>query len=135
MIASSILVLSAGLFLPAQNARDNLAMLQGEWVLLETADAKRTDPGADTIRMVIKDQTVTMFFSGLETNRGNIALGPTREIRSIDMKFANGRMVLGTYQLSGDVLTICVAEAGNQRPSNLIPRGSQWVEKWKRAAP
>ena len=125
----------SGLFLPAQNARDNLAMLQGEWMLLETADAKRTDPGADTIRMVIKDQTVTMFFSGLETNRGNIALGATREIRSIDMKFANGRMVLGVYELSGDVLTVCVAEAGNHRPRSFIPRGGQWVEKWKRAAP
>ena len=134
MIASGVMVLS-GLFLPAQNARDNLAMLQGEWVLLETADAKRTDPGADTIRMVIKDQTVTMFFSGLETNRGNIALGATREIRSIDMKFANGRMVLGVYELSGDVLTVCVAEAGNHRPRSFIPRGGQWVEKWKRAAP
>jgi hypothetical protein len=56
-------------------------------------------------------------------------------MRTIDMKFANGRMVLGIYDLSGDVLTICVAEAGHHRPAGMIPRGSQWVERWKRVVP
>jgi uncharacterized protein (TIGR03067 family) len=135
MSFSGALMLSAGLILPVQNARDDLAMLQGEWVLLETADVKRSDPGADSIRMVVKDRTLTMLFSSATTNRGTIVLGSNREIRTLDMRFANGRMVLAVYVLTGDVLTICVAEAGNARPESLIPRGSQWVEKWKRITP
>jgi uncharacterized protein (TIGR03067 family) len=135
MIFSGVLVLSAGLFLPGQSARDELGMLQGEWVLLETADAKRTDPGADSICMVISDQTMTMLFSGVETNRGSLVLGFTRGVRTIDMKFANGRVVLGVYELIGDMLTFCVSEPRNARPGSLAPRGSQWVEKWKRIPP
>lgn len=126
-----MIFLALALFLPAQNGREDL--LQGEWVLVETADAKRTDPGADSIRMIIQGKTMTMLFAGLETNRGTLVLDQTR--KTMDMTFANGRKVLGVFELTGDVLTICVAEAGNSRPGSLSPRGGQWREKWKRVQP
>jgi uncharacterized protein (TIGR03067 family) len=128
MLVSGTLALC--LFLPVQNTRDDPATLQGEWVLVETADARRTDPGADSIRMIIQGETMTMFFAGTQTNRGTLVVDPSR--KTLDMTFANGRKVLAVFELSGDVLTLCVAEAGNSRPATLNPRGGQWREKWKR---
>src|SRR5260370_8303365 len=102
---------------------------------METADAKGPDRGAEAIRMVIKRYTMTMLFGGLETNRGTMALGLSKGVRIIDMKFANGKSVLGVYELAGDLLTICVAEGGNARPGSLAPPGTQLLQKWKRADP
>jgi uncharacterized protein (TIGR03067 family) len=132
-----VLALSALLFPPMQTGEDraDLDRLQGEWTLLETADAKRVDRGADDIRMVITNRTITLLFGRLETNRGTMVIGQAKGARTIDMKFANGRTVLGLYELSGDVLTICVADAGNSRPERLAPTRRQWLEKWKRVQP
>ncbi len=132
----TFLVLAANwLTIQSREESQDLATLQGEWALMETADAKGPDRGAEAIRMVIKRYTMTMLFGGLETNRGTMALGLSKGVRIIDMKFANGKSVLGVYELAGDLLTICVAEGGNARPGSLAPRGTQWLEKWKRAQP
>jgi uncharacterized protein (TIGR03067 family) len=112
----------------------DLNNLQGEWILLASADENRPERGDDSIRMVIKNQTMTMLFAGLETNRGTFFLGRAKTAGNIDMTFGNGKSVLGIYELTGDILTICVAEAGNCRPVSLAPKGSQWQEKWKRVA-
>src|SRR5713226_6914051 len=101
----TLLVLAANL-LPSQSREESkeLAMLQGEWALMETADAKGPDRGAEAIRMVIKRYTMTMLFGGVQTNRGTMALGLSKGARIIDMKFANGRSVQGVYELAGDLL-------------------------------
>jgi len=137
MNPAAVLALSTTLFLPLQASeeRADLDRLQGQWALVETADTQRVDPGADSIRMVITDKTITMLFGPLETNRGTMVLGQSKGAKTIDMKFGNGRTVLGIYELADDVLTICVADAGNNRPERLAPARRQWLEKWKRVRP
>ena len=128
---SAILVVGVAIL---GQARDSLG-LEGEWTLLATADEMRSECGSDSIRMVIKNQTVTMLFAGMETNRGSFVLGRAKTAGHIDMTFANGKSVLGVYELAGDTLIICIAEAGNPRPIGLAAKGSQWQEKWKRVRP
>ena len=41
-------------------------------------------------------------------------------------------MVRKVYEVTGDELTLCWAEAGQPRPTGLKPQGSQWAERWKR---
>jgi uncharacterized protein (TIGR03067 family) len=137
MIPAAVLALSASLFLPLQAGEDraDLDRLQGQWTLLQTADAKHVDSGADDIRMVITNKTITMLFGRLETNWGTMVLGQANGAKTIDMRFGNGRTVLGIYELAGDMLTICVADAGNSRPERLAPTRRQWLEKWKRVQP
>jgi hypothetical protein len=48
-----------------------LEKLQGEWVLLQTADEKHTDRGDDSIRMHIDGNSVTMTFQGLKTHQSS----------------------------------------------------------------
>ena len=106
--------------------------LQGEWVLLETADQHRTDRGGDSIRMLIRGNEITLSFGEVATNRGTFTVGVANRVKVIDFKFANGRSVQGIYELRGEILTMCVDDAAKGRPNTFLPHGTQWVEKWKR---
>ena len=139
MAIQPILAVAAGLFLAFQSGEarpgKQLDELQGQWLLVETADTARVDRGDDSIRMTIKGNEIVTTFAGLTTNRGAFKAGLLNGVTTIDMEFANGRAVQGIYQLDGDTLTICIDEADRGRPSTLAPSGTQWMEKWKRAQP
>jgi len=136
MLPQLLLAVVTGLFGPAPQASGQLPMplsdLQGEWVLLGTADAHRPEVGSVNIRMVIKGTQVTTTFFGKVTNEGTVTLGAGK---ALDMHFDNGAVVQGVYELRDNVLTMCFADAGQTRPTSLAPTGAQWVETWKRAKP
>lgn len=133
------LVFLLAAMLAADDPKDRLASeldkLQGEWVLVETADEKRTDQGDDSIRMAIDKKAVTMKFRGLTTNQGIIEIKLAESSTLIDMRLAEGKTCLGRYALDGDQLTFCFDRAGQKRPNSLTPEGTQWTEKWKRVKP
>jgi uncharacterized protein (TIGR03067 family) len=129
------LAVAVGLFLAAQ-ARPQEDPVRGEWQLVSTHDEKHTDPGSDASRMIVqKDGGVVFKLSDLATNRGVIKFGATGKLLSLDLKLADGKTLLGVYELNGDELVICFAEAGQERPAGTTPKGAQWAEKWKRARP
>lgn len=123
---------------PSPQGRDklpkDLEALQGEWSLVETADQRRTDPGDDAIRMIVRGSRLTLKFGAVITNRGTLSLG-AGTLPAIDMKFDNGRSVVGVYEVTGASLRICVTESGQRRPESLVPQGSQWLETWKHRKP
>jgi uncharacterized protein (TIGR03067 family) len=125
------LVISNPIYRDRQRQSRPLDPLQGEWLLLETADQHRSDRGDAEIRMRIQGDDVTMMFGEVTTNQGTIALGTSNVLKTIDFKLANGRTVLGIYQIERDVLTICADDAVNGRPVTFAPQGKQWVERWK----
>jgi uncharacterized protein (TIGR03067 family) len=125
------LVISNPFYRDRQREPRPLDRLQGEWTLLETADQHRNDRGDAEIRMRIKGGEVTMMFGEVTTNQGTIVLGTSHVLKTIDFKLANGKTVLGIYQIERDVLTICADDAVNGRPVTFAPQGKQWVERWK----
>jgi uncharacterized protein (TIGR03067 family) len=134
----ALMMFALTLAAPAQGQPDAVPpqarALEGEWVLLETSDEKRVDPGDDNIRMLIKGSDVTMKFVELTTNRGTVHVGDAKRVTTLAMKFNNGKAVHGVYRIRGDVLIICVEDVGNARPDGATPKGTQWAEKWKRAS-
>jgi uncharacterized protein (TIGR03067 family) len=136
MVVQPLLALSLGLALPFQGERlpqsQELDRLQGEWVCVETASETRTDRGDDGIRMIIAGSDVTMKFAGRTTNQGTIKLSVVKGRNAIDMDFDDDNPVRGVYELDGDKVVICFAEAGKARPAALTPTGTQWQEKWRR---
>jgi uncharacterized protein (TIGR03067 family) len=132
-IAAALLFLLTPTRVPEERARD-LAALQGEWVLLETADARRTDRGDDAIRMTIRDEAITLTFHGTVNNEGSIDVGGTDVRRCIDLRLDTG-VSRGVYEIDGDFLTVCIDEPGKARPTTLTPTGTQWRERWKRVQP
>ncbi|GEM_PF-3318629 len=139
MQLASVLIVSLLTSSPTRIDRDRtpapLAALQGDWALLETADQHRTDRGDDKIRMLITGKDVAMTFGELTTNRGTVAVGTVHGQKTIDIKFANGRAVLGIYELEHGTLTICVDDAAKGRPNTFAPQGTQWMEKWQQFQP
>ncbi len=138
MLWSALRSLTAGLLLavPARPVPDRAAEpcpLEGTWCLLATADGRKADPGSPACTMTIAaDGTVVLRTGDLVTNRGTMARGRSGALLTIDLKLAGG-VVLGVYVLAGDELTLCCDEPGKTRPASLTPKGTQWVERWKRA--
>jgi len=116
-----------------EDAPKQPGFLQGEWVLLETSDEKRVDPGDDNIRMLIKGSDVTMKFAKMTTNRGTVEVGDAKGAKTIARKFSNGKAVHGVYETRDKELILCVDDVNNARPSAMTPKGTQWVEKWAKA--
>lgn len=135
-----IVAASIGFVLPTDNEKEStgkeIDKLQGEWVLIETADEQRPDRGDPNSRMVISGKTVTLKFHELTMNSGSFEVGFSRKARSINMKLGEETKTwLGIYELHGDYLTICFDQPGKGRPTSLMPKGTQWAEKWKRVKP
>jgi uncharacterized protein (TIGR03067 family) len=106
--------------------------LKGEWVLVSTADEKRTSPGSDDCKMVIDaNGRVVLKLGARTTNRGTIKLSRSGKVNLVDLKLTTG-LFLGIWELSGDELVICFSAAGKPRPAALKPKGSQWQERWRR---
>jgi uncharacterized protein (TIGR03067 family) len=129
------LLLTAGA-LPQDEAGDRPDPIKGEWKLLATQDEKHTDPGCDQSTMTVQaDGRVVFRLAERTTNRGTVKFGTSGNLRALDLKLADGETLLAVYEVNGDDLVICFAEAGKARPAATAPKGSQWVEKWKRARP
>ena len=110
--------------------------LEAEWKLAATCDEKQTYAGCDQSRMIVGPGGRVVFaLAGKVTNRGEVACAGLGKLRRIDLHFADGTTLLGVYELKGDELIICFAEAGKDRPAALTPKGTQWVETWKRVKP
>lgn len=131
----AIMIVVLGVLSPTRRDQESAPRpadpLQGEWTLLETADQHRRDRGDEQIRMLLRGHEVTLMFGELRTNHGTFVLGASNVLKTIDFKLANGRTVLGIYEIERGVLTICADDAANGRPVTLAPQGKQWVEKWK----
>jgi uncharacterized protein (TIGR03067 family) len=109
--------------------------LQGEWMLLRTADEKRVSPGCADCKMVVSASGRVELMLGVRTtNRGTITLSRTGKDNLVDLKLTTG-LFLGMHELKGDDLVICFSAAGAPRPAGMKPRGKQWVEHWRRARP
>src|SRR5262245_34163264 len=110
--------------------------IRGEWYLAATADERRTDAGSPNCRMAIGDEGRVLFrINDLVTNRGVIQLGPGERLWPIDLRLSDGTRLLGVCLVEGDRLDVCFEAAGKARPAGIEPRGSQWLERWKRVKP
>lgn len=130
--------LAAGLLVaanvPPPAPAPELEDLCGEWWLLSTEDAGRTDPGSEEFRMTVRaDGRLTVKAGALVLSRGTLAAGRDGRVRWVDFERAGGGTLRGLYERVGDELTVCWAEAGRDRPAGLTPAGTQWVERWRRA--
>src|SRR5438552_2322375 len=98
------LLLSASLL----QAGDERPLLRGEWLLLSTADMRRTEAGSPSIRMEIaEDGKLVYRLNQLVTNRGTIELTTAGKQKHIDVILEDGQTFLGVYELKGCRLTIC----------------------------
>jgi uncharacterized protein (TIGR03067 family) len=137
----ALLAVTAGLLLgaeslPPKDLTAEAESLRGEWRLVCTQDEKHTDRGSEQIRMVVQaDAQVVFQFGARTTKQGTLKVSQSGKLKCLDEVLGGGQAVRGVYQLDGDDLVICFDDAGKPRPAGMTPRGSQWVEQWRRVRP
>ena len=113
----ALLAVAAGLFLaadarPQKDAGTKASPILGEWKLASTQDEKHTDPGCEQSRMAVRtDGEVVFKLDGRTTNSGAFTFGTSGKLKSLDLRLADGKTLLGVYEQKGDDLVICFAEA------------------------
>jgi uncharacterized protein (TIGR03067 family) len=135
------LAVVAGLLLAADASPETgkgqeAAPIQGEWRLEFTGDEKHTDPGCDESRMAVRaDGGVAFVLGGRKQNTGTFSFAKAGKVHTLDLKLADGRTLLGVFEVTGDELVVCFAEDGRERPAGTSPKAGQWAETWKRVKP
>jgi len=107
---------------PGGSAKEDLKKLQGEWspTAIQINGEKAPDKKLARTKLVVKDDKFTALEDGEVSDESTVRLDPAKEPRAIDLAFTAGpdkdKSVQGIYKLDGDVLTVCVAEPGKDRP-------------------
>jgi uncharacterized protein (TIGR03067 family) len=110
-------------------AKEALAELQGEWVLVS---GSLGGPPATPVRQIYNGTEVTTMSTGRPDLIEQIAVDPTKPAKAIDFEMTDGsgaiRKRLGIYSLGNDKLILEVADPGGERPRHFFSGGhmSQW---------
>jgi uncharacterized protein (TIGR03067 family) len=114
--------------------------LEGTWQLISAMKDGKETPAevVKKIRVVIKGGKHSVYF-GDEVAAKEIpfAVDPTKDPRTTVDTLPDGREIKGIYNLDGDMLTSCVAEAGKDRPSEFDskPGSGHTLRVFKRVKP
>ena len=136
-------LLSAPAPAPSDAAKEDLKKLQGEWAptAIQINGEKAPDKKLARTKLVVKDDKFTALEDNEVSDESTARLDPAQDPKAVDLAFTAGpdkdKSVQGIYKLDGNVLTVCVAEPGKERPKELSSaEGSgQILLVFKRAKP
>ena len=114
--------------------KNELKRHQGTWIATSSTfdGQKAPDEVARSIQRIVTENHVVWERQGKRFAGTTIELDPTHDPKNIDVIPDGGRnrgeRVLGIYKLDGERLTICMARAGQPRPTAFkAEKGSGWT--------
>ncbi len=134
----ALLSVAVGLFLlVGVSAQDNdaavkkdMSRFKGTWQFegLETENGKAGDLDGATLKF---DGNKIEFKKGDETKKATFTINPAGSPKEIDLK-AEDKDMHGIYKFEKNVLTLCVCDATDARPTAFSPKGAHAVMTLKR---
>jgi uncharacterized protein (TIGR03067 family) len=106
--------------------------LKGTWLVVSLERDGKVEPISKDAVRVITDDEYTMTLHPLLTIKGTYKIDPTASPKRIETTPSSGpykdKPLLGIYELDGDVLKICYALPGKDRPTAFSSNaGSGWI--------
>jgi uncharacterized protein (TIGR03067 family) len=119
------LIPSMALLLGADDAKQDLKQLQGEWIVVaaERDGNKLPEESAKNMQLVIKDDTIEISEDKTAENPrveiATLVLDPSKKPKQLDVKPTpkDAKPAYGIYELNGDNLKLCWAREGQERPT------------------
>ena len=97
-------------------SKQELAKLQGEWVLTKTLDA-------DKLVYIFKGNEYTSSKNGEQSNvKVTFTIDTATEPKSITRTTPKGEVSRGIYKIDGDTLLICSAISGHEKPTEFLQK-------------
>jgi RNA polymerase sigma-70 factor (ECF subfamily) len=133
------LVVLIGTAVSAQEAKDELDGLQGQWVGVSREDRGKKMPDEIATQRKLTIQGNRWIVKGRNGPEGDFAIqtDPSKNPKTIDvtLKADKGTFTfVGIYKLEGDTLTVCLRPAPRGRPEQFetTKQGGN-LEVWRRA--
>jgi uncharacterized protein (TIGR03067 family) len=110
VLASGLIVLFAATLAPGQDAKDDLAKLQGNWIVEK--DGKKAE-------LKFAKDTFTITFDGKESYKGVIKIDPSKKPKEMDLTIKEaerfqGETAKAIYEVDGDSLKWCANRPGEK---------------------
>lgn len=140
IIALSTLVFLAALGGAQEDARKEMALLEGSWSMA-SGEANGTAMPMEMVKggkRVAKDGEVTITMAGQVYFKAKFTIDASKKPKTIDYAMTEGptkgKTHLGIYELDGDTVKFCFAAPDKERPKEFkAPAESQnTLSTWKR---
>ena len=125
----------------AQDAKKEMALLEGEWTMVsgEIDGQSMPEEMRKTAKRVVKDGQTTVTIGGQLFMKAKFTVDPAKKPRTIDYTMTGGptegKTQLGIYELDGDTVKFCFAAPGKDRPTDFTTKegSGRTLSVWKRA--
>jgi uncharacterized protein (TIGR03067 family) len=131
------MIVAVGLLLAADNAQEeaakkDLKKLQGTWNLVSAMQDGKALAADKVQRTTIVIKGHEFHFPGLAeyatAKEGTFKLDATKKPKRMDSTSTQGEVMLGIYELEGDLYKVCFAPAGKKRPTDFVSKsGSKYI--------
>jgi uncharacterized protein (TIGR03067 family) len=121
------LVLTAILFLGADDAKKEYERFEGAWkmIAMEAEGMKVPEETFKNTKLILKGDKFT-FTDGSATYKGTYKVDVSKKPKTIDITFEEGpekrNTVWGIYELEGDVYKVCLVEGNKKRPTEFTAK-------------
>jgi uncharacterized protein (TIGR03067 family) len=124
----------------AQDAKKEMAQLDGEWAMVsgEIDGQAMPEEMRKTATRVVKDGETTVTVGGQLFMKAKFAIDPAKKPKTIDYTMTGGptqgKTQLGIYELDGDTVKFCFSGPGKDRPTDFTTKegSGRTLSVWKR---